>query len=396
MNTIVAARVVILVAFLDLFIQFPVVAPFARSLGATASQVGLVVAAYSGTNLVGNLLAGAALDWLGRTRPVLAGLLLTMLALAAYAVVRTPDELLAVRAVHGLAAAALTPGAFALIGDSSNPGHRVRAMGSSGALIAAAAIVGPPLAGLVRDRLGVGAVFLGGALLMAVAAIVFGLVAREARAGHSSSAVRRPALSGYLALWVRPRLAAAYLAALALTVGLGSLVVHLPLVLAARGEPASRSGLAFTIFAVVAILVMAGPLNRLGDRYGRARPAVAGLVLVGAGLLVLGLAAGSAGGVGLGMAVFGLGFGLLFPSAAALVADAADREERGAAYGIFYAVYSLGVVIGSTLSGILGDWFGDLSGAPFLAAAAVALLAWPPVLLLGRHAARPARAPSPS
>ena len=54
--TIWAGRLVIAVAFLDLFIQFPVVAPYARSIGASASLVGLIVGIYSATNLVGNLL----------------------------------------------------------------------------------------------------------------------------------------------------------------------------------------------------------------------------------------------------------------------------------------------------------------------------------------------------
>ena len=50
-----ATRMVVFVAFLDLFMQFPVIAPYARDLGATAALVGVVVALYSATNLVGNV-----------------------------------------------------------------------------------------------------------------------------------------------------------------------------------------------------------------------------------------------------------------------------------------------------------------------------------------------------
>lgn len=384
-RTVWAARLVILVAFLDLFIQFPVVAPYARELGASASLAGLIVAAYSATNLVGNLIAGLILDRWGRKLPVLWGLVATAAALGAYSLVQTPEQLLAVRALHGLAAAVLTPGAFAMLGDAAPAGRRARVMGTSGAVIAMAAIIGPPLAGLLRDRIGVGAVFLGGAVLLVVAAGVFGRFAREPEApGTRVHRAPGPAVANYLELWARPLLVSAYLAALALTVGLGTLVTHLPLALVARGEPASRTGLAFAVFAVVAILGMAGPLARLGDRVGRIRPIAGGLVLIALGMTALGTAEDAAG-VASGMAMFGFGFGLLFPSAAALVADATRRDERGAAFGVFYAVYSLGVVIGSIVSGWMGDRLGPLSGMPFLAGAALALLAVPALLLLGRR-----------
>ena len=104
-----------------------------------------------------------------------------------------------------------------------------------------------------------------------------------------------------------------------------------------------------------------------------------------------GLLVGGAGGAALGMGVFGLGFGLLFPAAAALVTDATRPAERGTAFGIFYAVYSFGVVLGALLSGRLAEGAG-LSGAPFLASGVLALAAAPAVLLIARRvvAAAPA------
>ena len=54
---VMAVGAVVLVGFFDTFAQFPVVAPYARSLGAAPDAVGLVVAVYSATNLIGNLLA---------------------------------------------------------------------------------------------------------------------------------------------------------------------------------------------------------------------------------------------------------------------------------------------------------------------------------------------------
>ena len=142
-----AARLVVLAAFFDLFVQFPTIAPHARNLGASVALVGVVVAAYSVTNLFGNLGAGLVLDRWGRRRPMIFGLAITAVAVLSYAFVNSPEQLIAVRAVHGLGAAALTPGAFAILGDRAASGQRGRAMGLAGALIAIPAMIGPPAAG---------------------------------------------------------------------------------------------------------------------------------------------------------------------------------------------------------------------------------------------------------
>lgn len=381
-RTLRVARLVVFVAFLDLFIQFPVVAPYLESLGAGPALVGAVVGAYSGANLVGNVAAGLALDRWGRRRPTLLGLAVSGLALMGYALVRSPLQLLGVRVVHGLATAALSPGAFALLGDASPGDRRGRVMGVSGALIALAAVVGPPLGGLLRDLWGFGAVFLVGGGLMLAVALAFARWAEETAEGvlrSPSRGVWREAPG----LLVRPRLLGAYLAALGLTLGLGTLVAYLPLRMEAFGASGVGAGSAFTAYALVAMAMMLGPGGRWSDRRGRAIPLALGLGISALALGVLAEAPGVGGALG-GMALFGLGFGLLFPAVTALVADASALRERGTAFGLFYAVYSLGAMLGSALAGVVAEQAGIGSGLPFLAAGALGLLAVPLVYRLAR------------
>ena len=124
------------------------------------------------------------------------------------------------------------------------------------------------------------------------------------------------------------------------------------------------------------MLVMASPISRAGDQYGRFGPLVLGLVGIAIGLALLGVLEGY-GGVVAGMAVFGLGYGLVFPAATALVASATGADRRGMAFGVFYAVYSFGVVVGASGSGRLASLSDALVGLPFLAAAAVVVAAVP-------------------
>lgn len=379
------ARLVVFMSFLDLFLQVPIIAPYAQSLGASPSLIGIIVGIYSATNLIGNVLAGALLDRWGRKMPLLACLVLTALTLGAYAVARSPESLVGIRALHGLVAGGLAPGAFALIGDLTGAGQRGRVMGVSSALIAVAATIGPPLSGITRDRLGIEAVFLGGAALLLLTALVVARWGREPEALTERSRPRA-ADTGMLALLLRPRLVVAYLAALAVTTGVGTLVVDLPLMFQSRGESAASTGLAFAIYAVVGMAAMVTPLNRLSDHWGRVGPLALGVGLLSGGLLLLGT--GSSAGTAVGMTLFGIGFGLFFPTATALVAEASRPTERGRSFGVFYAIYSLGVAFGSVLSGVAAEWAGEATGAPFLLGAVLALLIVPAILLLGRQTSR--------
>ena len=382
--TIWAARLVVFAAFFDLFVQFPTIAPYAESLGASAALVGLIVAAYSFTNLFGNLGAGYILDRWGRRSPMLLGMAITVIAVFSYSLVQTPEQMMAARAVHGIGAAVLAPGAFSIIGDRTPSDRWGRAMGLTGALIAVAALIGPPAAGILRDKWGADVVFYVDSAFILITLVAFLVIARDGspsvheRKSDSHTATPEDTRRS-------PALWSAYAAAFAITVGIGALVTHLPLMLEEQGETAVRSGYSFGVYALVAMLVMASPISRAGDRYGRFGPLMLGLIGIAVGLGLLGVLEGY-GGVVAGMAVFGLGYGLVFPAATALVASATGADRRGMAFGVFYAVYSFGVVVGASGSGRLAALSDDLVGLPFLVAAAV-VVASVPIVAIMRYAA---------
>ena len=62
----------------------------------------------------------------------------------------------------------------------------------------------------------------------------------------------------------------------------------------------------------------------------------------------------------LGMAVYGFGFGLIYPTLNAQIANMYSIHERGRAYGVFNAFYSLGVVVGPPIVGFLSGYTGEL------------------------------------
>lgn len=373
-----AIAAVVLVSFFDNFSQFPIIAPYARSLGAGPGLVGVVVAVYSVTNLGGNILAGLFLDRFGRKRLLILGLVAAAGAVFLYSLASDPNQLVAIRALHGLAAAILAPAAFTLLGDIFPKEKRGRAMGAHGALIALAAMVAPAFSGVIRDRWGFEAVFsVVAGLLLATAAMAQRLV-RETLRPDTSDRKGSPAI---LPLLRRKQLALAYAAAVSLSFGLGVLVTYLPLFLGDLGYRGAQTGISFSSFALVALLVMASPLSRAEGRWGRFGPMGFGLCFVGVSMLLMGVWPRLEAVLAL-MALYGLGFGLIFPAANAQVADVTLPGQRGTAFGIFYAFYSVGVVIGATASGAVAGLQGIPAFAPFLLAGVLSSLAGPILLIL--------------
>ena len=307
------ATLVVFVAFLDFFIGLPLVPTYADDLGASATMVGIIVAAYSITNLPGNVAAGYFLDRFGRRIPITTGLVVTALALAGYAVANSAEVLLAVRGLHGIAAAVLTPGAFAMLGDSTQQGQRARRMGRSAAGIAVAAVVGPASAGILADRIGYEPVFLIAAGLMAATAVIYVIGSRGVGEMPSEQEIAEPVDEPGNGRLDAVGLTVASVVAVALTIGIGTLAAYLPLHVEELGETSRTSGSAFTLYAVMALIMMVGAMGVFGDRFNRLAIVSGGLLLFGAGLVLM-AANQDVWAVFLGMGVsWGWGLGSCFP-----------------------------------------------------------------------------------
>lgn len=332
------------VAFLDTFAMLPVLAPYARRLGASEAQAGLIVGVYSLTHLLTSFLSGMLLDRFGRRLPMGVSLLTAAVLIALYGVVRSGEALLLVRALHGMSGAVFIPALFALVGEHGRA-NRVWAMGRTGAIIGLVALIAPPVAGIVADRYGEPSLFFGVALLMGVAGLV-------ALLGLPESYVRPPreARIDPLVALRQPSLLSVYLLTFGMTFAMGMLTYRLPVMLESASYGAAYRGRLFGLFALLAIGVMASVRRRalLGGAFRRALLGI-GLIALGAALLEwVALPYGALSAV----VLFGLGFGLCFPAVHLLTYECAVVHLRGVALALLYAFYSLGYVLGPTSAGL--------------------------------------------
>ena len=269
-------------------------------------------------------------------------------------------------------------------------------MGRLGALIGVAAMTCPPVSGVLVARAGFAAAYLLLASLFAAAAAALVLGGhREEPAAGSSRGQAAPAglLSPLGRVWREAPargVLLVWLGAMAMVTAVGTLALRLPLDLAAGGAaaPTRTAGLLLGLYSTAAVLAMLSlpRFHRPGGAPGLLAMAGLGLTGMATGAVLLAWSPALPWQT-LGVTVLGFGFGVAFPALNASVGRRVEPGERGSAYALFYAFYSLGAVLGPLAAGAVVQW-APAAGWGYLPAAVLAAVA---AVVLGRRAARESR-----
>ncbi|MFC1892656.1 MFS transporter [Chloroflexota bacterium] len=343
--------------FLDTHLLIPVMALYASGLGATVGVVGLIIGFYSLTNTPANILFGRLIDRIGYKLPLIAGLIGDALSMFLYSLCRRPLHLALVRAIHGTSGGLVGPATMSVTADYSAQTGKGRTMGIYGISLAAATLVGYGLSGVFAARLGYEAIFLLGAVLLTVAAVIsLSLPGTIKNRSIATTILPQGTFRKVKDLLRRRSLLVAYGSIFAQYFTFGGVVTLLPLYVDGLGMEVFHVGMLLGIFAIMFILVQL-PNGALSDKIGRLIPTAIGLSLGTVSLIILpSVAVFSL--LATAMALNGVAYGLLFPSVAALVTDHTTREERGIATGVFHALITTGVAIGAPIMGWVGEGTG--------------------------------------
>lgn len=163
--------------------------------------------------------------------------------------------------------------------------------------------------------------------------------------GGLAGAMRLP--SPYL-VWVL--LVYAWIANYMIRMGLSSLI---PPIMTELSLSYRRTGFLLTAF-FYAYMAMQFPAGILGDRLGRKRVLLAGILIGGGASLLTGLA-GSFLVLFLARLLTGLGQGCLFSNDRAIIAAYTPREKMALAQGVSFSGAGLGMTLGLLLAGVLGE-----------------------------------------
>lgn len=374
-----ALLVVCAAVFVDMLgfgIILPLLPYHVLGLGGTGAWVGAVLTAYAAAQFVAAPVLGALSDRFGRRPLLLASLAGSTVSLALTGIATSLPLLLAARLLAGLFGGAIAVGqAYAV--DLSEPAQRTRALGLVGASIGLGFVFGPAIgAGLAGlGFAGVSFVAAG----VAAANLVAGFLWLPRRHATAPPSVRQRSLNRLGGLvtalryrGLRPVLGAIFAATLAF--------VGMEATFALLGEERfglgpRGLGLVFTGVGVVMAIVQGGLVGRLTDRFGDRAVAVAGAVLLGAGLAVLPYSPQWITYPALG--VVAVGQGLLSTTSAALI-SATGGPEHGQSFGVGQSASAAARGIGPLIAGVVYDAGAAL---PYVGGAVLCLLA--ALLLVG-------------
>jgi MFS family permease len=362
--------------FLDTHLLIPVMALYASDLGASPGIIGLIIGLYSLTNTPANLLAGRWIDRVGYKLPLTLGLIGDALSMFLYSLCRFPVQLALVRALHGLSGGMIGPATMSVAAAYSEKSKLGRAMGIYGISLAAATLVGYGLGGVIASRLGYNVLFLFGMGFLAVGAVLSLLLPKAKKVSTAAKTSLAGDLRKARDLLKRKGLKVAYASIFAQYFAFGGVVTLLPLYVKSLGMAAFHVGMLLAIFAVMFIILQL-PSGTLSDKKGRLMPIVSGLILGIVSLAILPTAT-TFPYLAAVMALYGIAYGLFFPSISALLADHTSPEERGTATGLFHAFLTAGVAIGAPVMGWAGGVVGEglglmLSSAVLVFALVIAL-----------------------
>ncbi|CAM5187863.1 putative MFS family arabinose efflux permease OS=Ureibacillus acetophenoni OX=614649 GN=SAMN05877842_111125 PE=4 SV=1 [Ureibacillus acetophenoni] len=345
---------IIFISFFDLFTQLPIMSTFAESVGASTFLIGLAVGMYSFSNTFGNIISGFWTDRRGPFLVLLTGLFTTGLSLLLYYFIKEPVLLIIVRFVHGLVAGLIVPAAFTYLANITEKNKRGKGSAVSGAFVGIAAIAGPAFSGILASRTSVPFVFsitsMAMFLLGVIALFTLKKITFSKTEQQSEELDENKVTVG--SFFKNTGIIKAFTGAFFLMFSQGVIAYLLPLRVQELGFDSKVTGTLLSTFGIVAVLVFLLPTNRIFDKIAPVYTLALGISLMGISQLLLSASVNIALLYG-ALACYGVGFGFLFPSINSLLIDSTSKEYRGKAYGYFYAFFSFGVVVGSSLLGWL-------------------------------------------
>ncbi len=336
-----------------LYVYVPTLPEHARSLGATATMIGLIAGSYGLTQLVLRIPLGILSDRLGRRKAfIVAGFLVVSASSLLLATSRSPGQMLIGRALAGVAACAWVP-CTVLFCSLFPPERAVQATAIMSFSSSFGQMISNVSGGLIAQRLGTAAPFWVAAAV-AVAGLLVMLPIPEEKAQRGGT----PSLRSVLTVMSIPTLLAVSLVA-AITqyaaIATSHAFVSIYATEVLKLDLAALGMLGFA--ALVPNAIMAATVAMIAVRVDEKWLITLGLLLLSASTAAIPFT-GSYAALAFSRVVFGFGQGLTYPVLMGLAVKFVSQEKRASAMGAFQAVYAIGMTAGPSLSGYVKDTLG--------------------------------------
>lgn len=376
MTQVLALYTLIFIAIFDLHAQYPMLSPFALSLGATPTWIGWIMGIYSLTHIPGHWVAGQAIDRYGGKRFIVGSLCVAGLLLVAQSYAQSPWQLLLIRACSGVVLAFLTPACLAMIAKlAKNDTHQSALMSGHGFIHTVASVGSPVVGAWLVNRMGFAPAFLSLGIGLVVSALVaMRFIQEPSPACAKGDRAKRRAFSRHLRS--SPDNAPSDIPLLFYTVPLvcacAQSIVYFEIPLLMAHASLMSQGVLFAIISAGALLALCVVVLH------RIQP----IVRIAGGTVAFALLLFSMSqpwGWSLPVTLFLIGItkGIIFPALAAALAMGAKTNTFGRAFSMLAIAYSIGSFIGPLLAGQLRHVISPFFLASLLLLGGCALLVAP-------------------
>ena len=336
-------------------IVVPLLPVYARSLGAGGFAIGLIFGAFSLSRVFFLPYFGRLSDRKGRKPLIVPGLLAYTLISFAFMASSNIVALIAIRFLQGIASAMLLPVIQAYVGDITPEGREGFTMGLFQMSLFFGLSLGPVLGGVIHDRFGLNAAFLGMGTLSLFGFLLSMFLLPPTRNERAVCRGRPPA--EWSRLLQSRQIAALFVFRFAYTACIGIIWGFLPIL--AAGEFSLTS-------AMIGFLVMLGilisgiihlPMGYLADRVNKKSLVIIGGLLVSYAVVSYAWS-DSLMELILASAAFGIGGGICMPALMAAAVTVGDRSDAmGSVMALLTVSHSLGMLFGSMSAGLMMDVF---------------------------------------
>jgi len=357
-NLTIGRKHIFLVLTLSFMVNFdsnaviPIIATYAGKLGASLLFTGFIVGIYSMVHIPSNLIFGRLVDKFGRKRLIAFGVFLDGLSLLLYALAQEPVFLLFGRIIHGIGGGFGGPATMAYIADVTSQRRSGRGMALYGMSIGFSNLIGFLLGGLVAQIIGESNLFFIIAIILFVMSFTPLLLPSLYQPSKEKFNLREE-IKQFRKVVFRKSMISPYFSILAMMFNMGIVTAAYTVMLESATYTVGQTGMILSIMVIFSILIHY-PAGILSDKIGYIKVMLIGLFLIALsfGVFIISLEAPFPM---IGMALLGVGHGLIFPSSAGMIKEKTKDSESGVATGTFYALIVAGVAIGAPVSGLVYD-----------------------------------------
>ncbi|WP_047982259.1 MFS transporter [Ornithinibacillus contaminans] len=350
-STVEKLYIFIIMFFISLImrLQVPIFTPFAAILGASSILIGIILSVTSFTNLIGNLLSGPLIDRLGKKVFITIPIFTSGIIFFAHGLASNAVDLLLLHALNGFALAFLIPAVLALLsGYATNSHQQGKNIAMNGILTTFASIIGPLIGGNLVELIGYQYTY----YVIGTAMILTGVFATQYLREHQEIMKHSKQKNvNLLNLITIPKLAVIYLVGFAVMYNHGVIIYEIPYLTVEKGLSTAATGQLFSFMGIGTFLTLSlffinrfDPMKRL--MIGLFGMSISIFILVALPNIALPIP----------LFTIGLFSGLIMPAMATAITENVTNDAYGKAFGVMSAVYSLGIIASSFITGISRDF----------------------------------------